>query len=41
MITPPESEILAKIGKIMKKLGLVEMEIDDTIFLLEMYLKYE
>lgn len=41
MITPPEAEILAKIGKVMKKLGVVELELDDTVFLLQMYLAYE
>lgn len=41
MITPPEAEILATIGKVMKKLGVVELELDDTIFLLQMYLAYE
>ncbi|KAF5304576.1 hypothetical protein FQA39_LY09627 [Lamprigera yunnana] len=41
MITPPESEILEKIGKTMKKLSSTELEIDDTMFLLEMYFIYE
>ncbi|XP_031340811.1 DNA-directed RNA polymerase III subunit RPC3 isoform X2 [Photinus pyralis] len=41
MITPPENEILERIGKMMKKLSLTELEIDETLFLLEMYLKYE
>ncbi|KAJ8922618.1 hypothetical protein NQ315_007650 [Exocentrus adspersus] len=41
MITPPEREILEKIDRTMKKLTLVELEIDDTIFLLQMYLIYE
>ncbi|KAF2879491.1 hypothetical protein ILUMI_26686 [Ignelater luminosus] len=41
MITPPEAEALAKIGKMMKKLNVAELEIDDTIFLLQMYLAYE
>lgn len=41
MITPPERQILDAIKKTMKKLNLVELEIDDTIFLLQMYLIYE
>lgn len=41
MITPPERQILDAIEKTMKKLNLVELEIDDTIFLLQMYLTYE
>lgn len=38
MITPPEREILERIEKTMKKLNTVELEIDDTIFLLQIYL---
>lgn len=41
MITPPEKEILQKIDRTMKKLNAVELEIDDTIFLLQMFLIYE
>lgn len=41
MITPPEKEILQKIDVIMKKLNMVELEIDDTIFLLQMFLIYD
>ncbi|XP_018579458.1 DNA-directed RNA polymerase III subunit RPC3 [Anoplophora glabripennis] len=41
MITPPERQILESVEKTMKKLNLVELEIDDTIFLLQMYLTYE
>ncbi|XP_072386511.1 DNA-directed RNA polymerase III subunit RPC3 [Diabrotica undecimpunctata] len=40
MITPPEREILEKIDRTMKKFNTVELEIDDTIFLIEMYLMY-
>ncbi|CAH1159836.1 unnamed protein product [Phaedon cochleariae] len=40
MITPPEREILEKIEKTMKKFNAAELEIDDTIFLLQMYLNY-
>lgn len=40
MITPPEKEILGKIGKVMKKLNTVELEVDDTIFFLQMFLVY-
>ncbi|XP_018336281.2 DNA-directed RNA polymerase III subunit RPC3 isoform X2 [Agrilus planipennis] len=41
MITPPEKELLGKIGKTMKKLNLVELELDDTVFLLELFLRYD
>ncbi|KAJ3659248.1 hypothetical protein Zmor_010949 [Zophobas morio] len=41
MITPPEKEILQKIDLTMKKLNSVELEIDETIFLLQMYLLYQ
>ncbi|XP_008192282.2 DNA-directed RNA polymerase III subunit RPC3 [Tribolium castaneum] len=41
MITPPEREILQKIDVIMKKLNTVELEVDETIFLLQMYLIYQ
>lgn len=41
MITPPEKEILQKIDHSLKKLNTVELEIDDTILLLQMFLMYE
>ncbi|KAF5308243.1 hypothetical protein FQR65_LT06236 [Abscondita terminalis] len=41
MITPPENEILNRIGKMMQRMSLTELQIDDTMFLLEMYLMYE
>lgn len=41
MISPPEKELLQKIDQTMKKLNTVELEIDDTIFLLQMFLIYE
>lgn len=41
MITPPENEVLEKIGKMMKQLSTAELEIDNTMFLLQMYLVYE
>lgn len=40
MITPPEKEILEKIDQKMKKLNIIELELDDTIFLLQMFLLY-
>lgn len=40
MITPPEYELLNKISYKSKKLDMIEMEVDDTIFLLDTYLKY-
>ncbi|KAK4887292.1 hypothetical protein RN001_003563 [Aquatica leii] len=41
MITPPETEILNRIGKMLQKLSLTELQIDDTMFSLEMYLMYD
>lgn len=41
MITPPEKEMLQRIDRTLKKLNTVELEIDDTIFLLQMFLIYE
>lgn len=40
MITPPEREILDKIAKTMKKMVTLEFEIDETIFLLQLFLMY-
>ncbi|XP_066146496.1 DNA-directed RNA polymerase III subunit RPC3 isoform X1 [Euwallacea fornicatus] len=40
MITPPEKEILENVDKMMKKLHTVELEIDETIFMLKMFLIY-
>ncbi|CAG9762004.1 unnamed protein product [Ceutorhynchus assimilis] len=40
MITPPEKEVLENIEKMMKQLSLVELEIDDTIFMLKMFIVY-
>ncbi|GLV35240.1 uncharacterized protein CBL_01611 [Carabus blaptoides fortunei] len=40
MITPPEKEMLEKIGKVMKNLNLAELEIDDTIFLFQLFCAY-
>lgn len=40
MITPPEKEMLDKIGKVMKTLNLAELELDDTIFLLQLFCQY-
>lgn len=40
MITPPEKEMLERIGKVMKKLNTAELEIDDTLHLLQLYLHY-
>lgn len=41
MLTPPEREILEKIDKTMKKLNRVELEVDETILLIELYLMYD
>lgn len=40
MITPPEKEMLEKIGKVMKKLNTVELELDDSLHLFQLYLIY-
>lgn len=40
MITPPEREILEKIAKTMKKMVTLEFEIDETVFLLQLFLLY-
>lgn len=40
MITPPEREILDRIAKTMKKMVTLEFEIDETIFLLQLFLLY-
>lgn len=39
-ISPPEREIINNVERQMKKLSLAELEMDTTIFILEMYLKY-
>ncbi|CAH0560940.1 unnamed protein product [Brassicogethes aeneus] len=41
MITPPEREILERIDITLKKLNTVELEVDETIFLLQIYLMYQ
>lgn len=41
MISPPEREILARIELNLEKINAVEFEIDDTIFILQMFLAYE
>lgn len=41
MITPPEKEILQKIDIKIKKLNMTELEIDDTLFMLQILLMYE
>ncbi|XP_017785236.1 PREDICTED: DNA-directed RNA polymerase III subunit RPC3 [Nicrophorus vespilloides] len=41
MITPPEKEMLTVIEGTMRKLNTIELEIDETIFLLNTYLAYE
>lgn len=41
MITPPERDILDAVEKAMKKLNAIELEIDDTIFLMKLFLMYE
>lgn len=38
MITPPEKELLDNIGKVMKRLNLAELELDDSLFLLQIYI---
>ncbi|KAL1509170.1 hypothetical protein ABEB36_003948 [Hypothenemus hampei] len=41
LITPPERVVLDNIDKIMKKLNTVELEVDDTIFMLQVFLMYQ
>ncbi|XP_030745567.1 DNA-directed RNA polymerase III subunit RPC3 [Sitophilus oryzae] len=41
MITLPEKEILENISRIIKKFNTVELEIDQTIFMLQMFLVYQ
>lgn len=41
MLTPPERELLVKIENSLKKINLLEIEIDQTIFFLELYLAYQ
>ncbi|CAK9804650.1 DNA-directed RNA polymerase III subunit RPC3 [Anthophora plagiata] len=40
MMTPSEKQQLEKVQNTIKKLGIVELQIDDTLFLLTMYLRY-
>ena len=40
MITPPERQILDNVDKKMKRLNTVELEVDETIFMLKMFLAY-
>ncbi|XP_046748019.1 DNA-directed RNA polymerase III subunit RPC3 [Diprion similis] len=41
MMTPSEKLELGKVQDIIKKLGASELQIDDTLFLLTMYLRYQ
>lgn len=40
MMTPTEKQQLEKVQNTIKKLGITELQIDDTLFLLTMYLCY-
>ncbi|XP_017892612.2 DNA-directed RNA polymerase III subunit RPC3 [Ceratina calcarata] len=40
MMTPSEKQQLEKVQNTIKKLGMTELQIDDTLFLLMMYLRY-
>ncbi|KAG6796980.1 DNA-directed RNA polymerase III subunit RPC3 [Apis mellifera caucasica] len=40
MMTPTEKQQLEKVQNTIKKLGITELQIDDTLFLLTMYLRY-
>lgn len=40
MMTPSEKQQLEKVQNTIKKLGVTELQIDDTLFLLSMYLRY-
>ncbi|KOC66231.1 DNA-directed RNA polymerase III subunit RPC3 [Habropoda laboriosa] len=40
MMTPSEKQQLEKVQNTIKKLGITELQIDDTLFLLTMYLRY-
>lgn len=40
MMTPSEKQQLEKVQNRIKKLGITELQIDDTLFLLTMYLRY-
>ncbi|XP_050576901.1 DNA-directed RNA polymerase III subunit RPC3 isoform X2 [Bombus affinis] len=40
MMTPSEKQQLDKVQNRIKKLGITELQIDDTLFLLTMYLRY-
>ncbi|KZC06816.1 PREDICTED: DNA-directed RNA polymerase III subunit RPC3 [Dufourea novaeangliae] len=40
MMTPSEKQQLEKVQSTIKKLGVTELQIDDTLFLLTMYLRY-
>lgn len=39
-MTPSEKQQLEKVQNTIKKLGITELQIDDTLFLLSMYLRY-
>ncbi|XP_003703384.3 RNA polymerase III subunit C [Megachile rotundata] len=40
LMTPSEKQQLEKVQNTIKKLGIIELQIDDTLFLLTMYLRY-
>lgn len=40
LMTPSEKQQLEKVQNTIKKLGMTELQIDDTLFLLTMYLRY-
>nr|XP_034195818.1 DNA-directed RNA polymerase III subunit RPC3 isoform X2 [Osmia lignaria] len=40
LMTPSEKQQLGKVQNTIKKLGITELQIDDTLFLLTMYLRY-
>lgn len=40
ILTPPEKMLLDGLEKITKRLQLAELQIDETIFILQMYIRY-
>lgn len=40
MMTPSEKQHLDKVQHVIKKLGATELQIDETLFLLTMYVRY-
>jgi DNA-directed RNA polymerase III subunit RPC3 len=41
MLTPPEQALLEKVRTMMSRLSEAELQLDETMFILQLYLSYQ